>query len=115
LWGWWCVWWVGVLGLGWGVWGVLAWGCASLFEWAALTDACRDADIVVSDRRLPRGCTPRWLKLDSAALRQTGGLAVYLGNEPWVDSVANRIGDHPWSQFAPTPRSTRQARFPTGR
>ena len=96
-------------------WRLLATRSATQIDWAALTDACRDADIVVSDRRLPRGCTSRWLKLDSAALRQTGGLAVYLGNEPWVDSVANRIGDHPWSQFVPTPRSTRQARFPTGR
>jgi competence protein ComEC len=98
-----------------GEWRLLATRSATPIDWAALTDACRDADIVVSDRRLPRGCTPRWLKLDSVALRQSGGLAVYLGKAPRVDSVAARIANHPWAQFGPRPRSTPQARFPTDR
>jgi competence protein ComEC len=63
-----------------------------------ITSACMSADIVVSDRRLPRGCQPRWLKLDREALSHTGGLAIYLGNKPWVDSVADRVGAHPWSE-----------------
>jgi competence protein ComEC len=71
-----------------------------LIEWREFTRACATADIVVSDRRLPRGCVPRWLKLDSTALRRTGGLAVYLGKSPRVDTVAERVGDHPWAEFA---------------
>ena len=80
-------------------WRLLATRSANPIDWTTLTRACSDSDIVVSDRRLPRGCTPRWLKLDSAALRKTGGLAIYLGNAPRVDSVAARVGDHPWTQL----------------
>jgi competence protein ComEC len=80
-------------------WRLLATRSAYPIDWATLTAACADADIVVSDRRLPRGCNPRWLKLDPPALRRTGGLAIYLGNRPRVDSVAERVGQHPWAQF----------------
>jgi len=81
-------------------WRLLATRSAYPIDWATLTAACADADIVVSDRRLPRGCAPRWLKLDSSALRHTGGLAIYLGNRPRVDSVADRVGSHPWAEFS---------------
>ena len=67
-------------------------------DWALLTQACADADIVVSDRRLPRGCRPRWLKLDRQSLAYTGGVAIYLGQTPYVSTVAGRIGQHPWAQ-----------------
>jgi len=96
-------------------WRLLATRSATWIDWTTITRACAEADIVVSDRRLPRGCTPRWLKLDSAALRKTGGLAIYLGASPRVETVAERVGDHPWAQLAPNARSTPQARFPTGR
>ena len=59
--------------------------------------ACADADIVIADRRLPRGCTPAWLKLDRIGLRRTGGLAIDLGDPPRVATVANRVGSHPWA------------------
>jgi competence protein ComEC len=81
-------------------WRLLATRSRTLIEWREFTRACAAADIVVSDRRLPRGCMPRWLKLDSSALRRTGGLAIYLGKSPRVDTVAERIGAHPWAQFA---------------
>jgi competence protein ComEC len=81
-------------------WRLLATRSRTLIEWREFTRACATADIVVSDRRLPRGCVPRWLKLDSTALRRTGGLAVYLGKSPRVDTVAERVGDHPWAEFA---------------
>jgi hypothetical protein len=68
---------------------------ATRIEWARLIQACAVADIVVSDRRLPRGCSPRWLKLDAPTLRRIGGLAVYLGSEPRVDSF-------PTGSVAPT-------------
>jgi competence protein ComEC len=81
-------------------WRVLATRSDYPIDWKTLTTACADADIAVSDRRLPRGCTPRWLKLDAPALRRTGGLAIYLGKRPRVDSVADRVGRHPWAQFS---------------
>jgi competence protein ComEC len=77
-------------------WRLLATRSATQIDWTTLTRACADADIAVSSRRLPRGCIPRWLKLDRTGLAQTGGLAIYLGDEPWVDSVAERVGEHPW-------------------
>ena len=77
---------------------MLALRSATRIDWVQLTQACSLADIVVSDRRLPRGCGPRWLKLDAPALRRTGGLAIYLGKNPRVDTVAQRVVSHPWAQ-----------------
>jgi competence protein ComEC len=96
-------------------WRLLATRSATSIDWASIVRACRDADIVVSDRRLPRGCAPRWLKLDAPALRRTGGLAIYLDRRPRVDSVGERLGAHPWAQVAARPRSTPRARSPRGR
>lgn len=71
-------------------------------RWDALVAACARADIVVADRRLPEGCTPRWLKLDRPGLEQGGGLALWSGPPPRV----RRVGDsdaHPWDTPAPPP------------
>ena len=65
--------------------------------WRPLVDACAAVDIVVSDRRLPAACRPRWLKADRQMLRSTGGLALYL-KQPQVVSVASQQGDHGWWQ-----------------
>jgi competence protein ComEC len=81
-------------------WRLLATRSAYRIDWASFTGACASADIVVADRRLPRGCRPRWLKLDSDVLRRTGGLAIYLGEHPRIDSVAARVRDHPWSELS---------------
>ncbi|WP_446740698.1 ComEC/Rec2 family competence protein [Sphingomonas sp. CFBP 13720] len=62
--------------------------------WNELVAACAKADIVVSDRRLPDGCRPRWLKLDRAMLATTGGVAVSLRSGRVV--TAKRGGRHPW-------------------
>ena len=86
-------------------WRLLATRSSTLIDWTAFTQACAEADIVVSDRRLPRSCSPRWLKLDSPALRRTGGIALYLGGDPRVDTVAERVAAHPWGEFAAVPRS----------
>ena len=78
-------------------WRVLATRSGQRIDWADITAACRQADIVISDRWLPRGCTPKWLKLDRKALESTGGLAIYLDAEaPRIVTVADRIGAHPW-------------------
>jgi competence protein ComEC len=76
---------------------LLAIRSAQRIDWTSLTRACAQADIAVADRRLPRGCTPRWLKLDRRALEQTGGVAIFLGDPPRVDTVADRVGAHPWA------------------
>ena len=99
-------------------WRLLAIRSRNRIEWTELTRACAEADIVVADRRLPRGCTPRWLKLDRQALERSGGLAIYLGDDPRVETVSERIGDHPWAErIAETIRSiaTPPARFPKDR
>ena len=82
-----------------GGWRLLATRSSTRIDWTEFTQACAEADIVVSDRLLPRGCTPRWLKLDRPQLERTGGLAIYLGKHPWIDTVADRVGSHPWAQY----------------
>ena len=76
---------------------VLATRTATRIEWQSLVKACSDVDIAISDRWLPRSCKPRWLKLDRKALEQTGGIAIYLDSVPRVETVAERLGSHPWT------------------
>jgi competence protein ComEC len=64
-----------------------------------LTAACSSADIVVSDRRLPRTCTPKWLKLDALTLRKTGGVAIALSSGRIV-TVRSPDDHHPWMTVA---------------
>jgi competence protein ComEC len=61
----------------------------------AFGPACAAADIVVSDRRLPDWCRPRWLKLDRTALGTTGAVAIWRDPRR-VETVAALTGDHPW-------------------
>lgn len=61
----------------------------------ALTKACAAADIVVSDRRLPRRCRPHWLKLDRALLQRTGGVAITLAKAS-ITTVLHPGDRHPW-------------------
>jgi len=68
-----------------------------------LARACAAADIVVSDRRLPRTCRPRWLKLDRAQLARSGGVAIRLGTPPRIDRVADGRAGHPWAVPQPPP------------
>jgi competence protein ComEC len=76
-------------------WRLLATRSGYPVAWQALVAVCRSADIVVSDRRLPNGCVPRWLKLDAAALRRTGGVAVTLARGE-VRTVRPPGDRHPW-------------------
>jgi competence protein ComEC len=66
-------------------------------RWDQMVRACAWADIVVADRGMPRGCTPRWLRADRATLRRTGGLAIFLADPPRVATVAGQVGRHPWA------------------
>lgn len=90
---------VALLRAGSGEWRLLATRSSTLIDWDSFIRACSQADIIVSDRRMPRGCEPRWLKLDAPALRRSGGVAIYLGANPRVDTVAERVGSHPWSEI----------------
>jgi competence protein ComEC len=78
-------------------WTLLATRSRDFLKWREMIAACAAVDIVVSDRRLPPGCTPRWLKLDRPALTASGGVAIRLGDEPRASSVAGRIRGHPWA------------------
>lgn len=97
-------------------WRVLATRSAYLVPWAEMMAVCRAADIVIADRRLPEKCAPRWLKIDRALLRRTGGVAITLGDRPVVATVAARVGNHPWrespiqSRFRPRPPADASAR-----
>ena len=75
---------------------LLATRSRDLIAWDDLVAACSQADIVVSDRWLPDGCNPRWLKLDRKSLEASGGIAVHLDADPRVDTVAGRVAGHPW-------------------
>jgi len=81
------------------VWTILATRSGYAVPWAELVAACARTDIVVSERRLPGKCTPRWLKLDRAMLARTGGVAVTLSTGR-VTTV-RRGGRHPW-EASPT-------------
>jgi competence protein ComEC len=77
-------------------WRILATRSAYLTPIGKINEACSAADLVISDRRLPRTCRPRWLKLDRPMLAHTGGVAVRFGVKPSV-LITKKTGDeHPW-------------------
>ena len=102
-------------------WRLLAIRSREHIDWVSLTRACADVDIVVADRRMPRGCSPRWLKLDRAALEESGGVAVYLKDQPRIATVADQLGELPWAarhdvrRVVSNDRSTPPARSLTDR
>ncbi|WP_380930070.1 ComEC/Rec2 family competence protein [Sphingomonas arantia] len=76
-------------------WRLLATRSAYLVEIGEMNRACGAADIVVSDRYLPRTCRPRWLRADRGLLARTGGLAIDL--ERGAVRTVRQAGDaHPW-------------------
>jgi competence protein ComEC len=81
-------------------------------EGAEMAAACAAADVVISDRWLPRECAGRWMTIDRDSLADTGGLALYLGEKP--EAVATlRAGDgHPWR--LPQQLSGNDEAVPTG-
>jgi competence protein ComEC len=81
-------------------WRILATRSNYRLPWVAFTQACASADIVISDRRLPKGCTPRWFKADRWMLGRTGGLAVTLGAQT-VETVRTSGDQHPWLAMTP--------------
>ncbi len=57
--------------------------------------ACKRADIVVSDRYLPKSCKARWFVADRDFLARHGGLAIYL-DRAHVDTVTAGNLHKPW-------------------
>lgn len=76
-------------------WHILMSRSSELVTERALAAACERADIVISDRWLPRSCQPRWLKADRRTLSKTGGLAIVLDG-PELTTVAQAQGEHGW-------------------
>ena len=84
----------------------------------ALAAACERADVVISDRWLPRSCHPRQLKADRDKLSRSGGLALDLSSGR-VTTVAETQGAQGWwrpyvpmrrpklKQTIPSPTNTR--------
>lgn len=81
-------------------WRVLATRSPYYAPWRVMIRACADADIVISDRFLPRACMPRWLKADRKFLEKNGGLMIYF-SENKVISVRPAHDDHPWIRINP--------------
>lgn len=94
-------------------WTVLATRSTYAIPIEALIAACARADIVISERRLPRSCRPHWLRLDRTMLARTGGVAITfatsgLGSAGVVHTV-RQIGDtHPWIAAPDQRLSTRR-------
>ncbi len=76
-------------------WQIFATRSRYLLPYAQMRMECAAADIVVSDRRLPPWCRPKWFKADRTLLSQTGGLAITLSSGV-VETVSESEGDHPW-------------------
>ena len=76
-------------------WRVLTTTSRALIPRETMAPACAAADIVVSDRRLPGWCRPRWLKLDRAALASTGAVAIRLADARII-TARDTVGDRPW-------------------
>lgn len=78
-------------------WTILASRSGQMVDPGLLIEACNQVDIVISDRRLPRRCTPRWLKLDKPQLTETGGLAISLSRPIIINAVKDPARGHPWN------------------
>lgn len=65
-------------------------------EGPEMATACAAADIVISDRWLPRECVARWMTIDRDSLTRTGGLALYLGKTPEAVAALGAGDEHPW-------------------
>jgi competence protein ComEC len=67
-----------------------------LVDAPVLAQACAQADIVISDRWLPRTCVPKRLKADGRMLAKTGGLSIVLDEPLRIATVASGEGEHGW-------------------
>jgi competence protein ComEC len=66
-----------------------------LVPYPEMIAACSRADIVIASRRMPKGCEPRWAKLDRPTLAAMGGALVHLDDHKIIGGRNPRDG-HPW-------------------
>ena len=83
-------------------WQILATRSSHYISALALSAACRRADIVVSERRLPQSCAPRWLKADRSLLSQVGGMTINLENQH-ISTALGWTGRHIWTRYRSAP------------
>lgn len=77
------------------MWRILATRSAYPLPHDQLVWACAKADIVISERWLPRACTPRWIRIDLSTLKGSGGIAIVLATKS--NRAVSQPGDtHPW-------------------
>ncbi len=76
-------------------WTVLATRSPYVLPWEPFIALCRATDIVISDRKLPGACQPRWIKADKYRLRDSGGLAITLASGR-VEASKVAVDEHPW-------------------
>ncbi|MEO9600606.1 ComEC/Rec2 family competence protein [Parasphingorhabdus sp.] len=81
-------------------WTVLATRSSHYIPALALSAACRRADIVVSDRRLPTSCEPSWIKADRTLLSKVGGMTIDLQKQQ-ISTALERTGAHQWTRYRP--------------
>ena len=79
-------------------WVLLATRSARYISALELSAACRRADIVVSERRLPASCQPRWIKADRDLLSRVGGMTIDLEKEEISTAIA-WTGRHEWTRY----------------
>lgn len=68
-------------------------------DYERLIATCRNVDFAISDRSLPKACTPRKLRIDRYLLSKTGGLAIDFDRNH-VESVAQHQAHLPWSRLS---------------
>jgi len=76
-------------------WNILATRSSMLVDRPSFEQDCARSDIVISDRRLPYWCRPRWMKIDRTTLAHSGGIAIYLDNGS-VRTARAANDQHPW-------------------
>jgi competence protein ComEC len=76
-------------------WRLLATLSRDYIDRARFEPACAAADIVISDRRMPRWCRPRWQMFDRTALAESGAVAIWFAG-PRIEAANAGAGDHPW-------------------
>src|SRR3546814_20944615 len=75
-------------------------------EGAAMAPACAAADVVLSERWLPRECVARWLTISRATPAESRGLALYIGSPPHTALRPPHRHPHPTDR---TPRRNAEA------
>ncbi len=92
-------------------WHILATRSTHYIPALALSAACRRADIVISERRLPASCQPRWIRADRTFLQQVGGMTIDLESQQ-VTTTEKHTGRHSWTRFKDPDKPVRKKPMP---